>query len=234
LFGLELLSGMGVKHVKALGDSQLVVQQVLGEYQCFDGTLNGYLEKCWDIIHFFDEFNIRHISRVENHRANDLAQDASGYRIKQGKFHINKNLITSAGPVLQVVDCLGAGSRPSEVAREVLLIESANNKADKTNWRTPIIDYLRNPSVRTSKNVRNTAFKYVLMSNELYRRTVDDILLKCLGPSDAILIMAEVHEGICGTHPSAPKMKWLLRKSGFYWPNMIADCFKYYKGCQVC
>jgi hypothetical protein len=29
-------------------------------------------------------------------------------------------------------------------------------------------------------------------------------------------------------------MKWLLRRSGFYWPNMIADCFKYYKGCQVC
>jgi ribonuclease HI len=82
LFSLELLSGMGVKHVKALGDSQLVVQQVLGEYQCFDGTLNGYLEKCWDIIHFFDEFSIRHISRVENHRANDLAQDASGYQIK--------------------------------------------------------------------------------------------------------------------------------------------------------
>jgi hypothetical protein len=58
--------------------------------------------------------------------------------------------------------------------------------------------------------------------------------LKCLGPSDAMLTMTEVHEGICGTHQSAPKMKWLLRRSGFYWPNMIADCFKYYKGCQVC
>jgi hypothetical protein len=46
--------------------------------------------------------------------------------------------------------------------------------------------------------------------------------------------MAEVHEGIYGTHQSAPKMKWLLRRSSFYWPNMIADCFKYYKGCQVC
>jgi ribonuclease HI len=42
LFGLELLSGMGVKHVKAFDDSQLVIQQVLGEYQCFDSTLNGY------------------------------------------------------------------------------------------------------------------------------------------------------------------------------------------------
>ena len=47
---------MGVKHVKAFGDSQLVIQQVLGEYQYFNGTL--YLEKCWDIIHFFDEISI--------------------------------------------------------------------------------------------------------------------------------------------------------------------------------
>jgi hypothetical protein len=46
--------------------------------------------------------------------------------------------------------------------------------------------------------------------------------------------MAKVHYGICGTHQSAPKMKWLLRRSGLYWPNMIADCFKYYKRCQVC
>jgi hypothetical protein len=72
------------------------------------------------------------------------------------------------------------------------------------------------------------------MSDELYHRTINDVLLKCLGPGDAILAMAEVHEGICGTHQSASKMKWLLRRSGFYWPNMIADCFKYYKGCQVC
>jgi hypothetical protein len=43
---------------KAFGDSQLVVQQVLEEYQCFDGTLNSYLEKCWGIIYSLDEFSI--------------------------------------------------------------------------------------------------------------------------------------------------------------------------------
>jgi hypothetical protein len=48
------------------------------------------------------------------------------------------------------------------------------------------------------------------MSDEIYRRTVNDVLLKCLGPGEAILAMAKVHEGICGTHQSAPKMKWLL------------------------
>jgi ribonuclease HI len=54
LFGLELLNYMGVKHVRAFGDSQLVVQQILEEYQCLYCTLN-YLEKFWDIIHSFDE-----------------------------------------------------------------------------------------------------------------------------------------------------------------------------------
>jgi hypothetical protein len=55
----------------------------------------------------------------------------------------------------------------------------------------------------------------------LYRRTADDLLLKCLDPDQARLAMAKVHEGICGTHQSAPKMKWLLRRACFYWPTMI-------------
>jgi ribonuclease HI len=76
LFDLELLNYMGIKHVKLLGDSQLVVQQILGKYQCLDGILNDYLERCWAIACSFDEFHIRHKSR-----ANDLAQEASGYRV---------------------------------------------------------------------------------------------------------------------------------------------------------
>jgi hypothetical protein len=180
------------------------------------------------IIHSFDEFSIRHISRVENHRANNLAQDASGYQIKRGRFHNTENLIT--GPISQIADRPSKDSVPSEV----LLVDLADNEADTSDKRTPITNYLRNPNIRTDKIIRRTTFKYVLMSDELYRRTVNDVLLKCLGLDDAILAMTEVHEGICGTHQSAPKMKWLLRRSGFYWPNMIADCFKYYKGCQVC
>jgi ribonuclease HI len=169
LFGLELLYCMGVKHVKAFGDSQLVVQQVLEEYQCFDGTLNSYLERCWSIIHSFDEFSIQHISRVENHRANNLAQHASGYRVKRGKFHNTKNLITSARPNPQVTNRPREDAGLSGVIRKVLLIDSADNEANARDWRTPITNYLRNPNVRTDKNIRRTTFKYVLMSDELYR-----------------------------------------------------------------
>jgi hypothetical protein len=29
-------------------------------------------------------------------------------------------------------------------------------------------------------------------------------------------------------------MKWLIRRSGYYWSTMLEDSFKYYKGCQAC
>jgi hypothetical protein len=44
--------------------------------------------------------------------------------------------------------------------------------------------------------------------------------------------MGKVHEGICGTHQSAHKIKWLLRRAVFYWLTMINDCFRYHKGCE--
>jgi hypothetical protein len=59
----------------------------------------------------------------------------------------------------------------------------------------------------------------------LYHKTTDDLLLKCLDSDQDKVAMGEVHEGICGTHQSAPKMKWLLRKGMFYWSTMIASCF---------
>ena len=74
LFGLEFLQSMGMKHVEAFGDSLLVMQQVSKVCQCYNGSLNAYLDKCLDIISSFDEFIIKHISREENGKANTLSQ----------------------------------------------------------------------------------------------------------------------------------------------------------------
>jgi hypothetical protein len=48
------------------------------------------------------------------------------------------------------------------------------------------------------------------------------------------VVVQEVHDGICGAHQSAYKMKWLLRRVGFYWMTMMDDCIKYQKGCEAC
>ncbi|XP_043717672.1 uncharacterized protein LOC122665583 [Telopea speciosissima] len=41
------------------------------------------------------------------------------------------------------------------------------------------------------------------------------------------MVMAEVHEGICGAHQAGPKMRWLIRGHGYYWPTMMADYVKF-------
>jgi hypothetical protein len=60
-------------------DSLLVVQQVIGVFQCFDGSLNTYLDKCIEIIALFDNFTVQHVFRQENTMTNYLAQQASGF-----------------------------------------------------------------------------------------------------------------------------------------------------------
>ena len=104
-------------------------------------------------------------------------------------------------------------------------------KAEDQDWRVPLISYLKDPGRGAERNIQHMAFKYVLIDDELCCRTAEDLLLKCLDSDQAKVAMGEVHEVICGTHQSAPKMKWLLKRAGFYWPTMMFDCFKYYKGC---
>ena len=62
----------------AFGDSFLVVQQVFKVRWWYNGYLNAYLDKCLDIISFFDEFVIRFIPREENGQTITLAKQVSG------------------------------------------------------------------------------------------------------------------------------------------------------------
>jgi ribonuclease HI len=79
LLGLQVPSSMGMKHVEAFGDSLLIMQQIVGTFQCLDGSLNAYIDKCLEIIALFNDFTVQHVSRDVNTVANDLAQQASGF-----------------------------------------------------------------------------------------------------------------------------------------------------------
>jgi hypothetical protein len=77
---------MGIKSGEAFGDSLLVMQQIVDVFQCFDGSLNAYLDKCLEIIALFDNFTVHHVFRDENTLTNDLAQQASGFWSNWEKF----------------------------------------------------------------------------------------------------------------------------------------------------
>jgi hypothetical protein len=93
---------------------------------------------------------------------------------------------------------------------------SETTTIDPNDWRTPLIRYLEDPGHIADRKVRRQALKYAVLDNTLYRRTIDGLLLKCLGLDQSRIAMREVHEGIYGTHQSAHKIKWLLHRAGFY------------------
>jgi hypothetical protein len=65
---------------------------------------------------------------------------------------------------------------------------------------------IRDPGKTTDKKVKRQVLKYTLIDDELYRRTFDGMLLKCLGGEQAKVVVREVRDGISGAHQSAYKM----------------------------
>jgi hypothetical protein len=101
-------------------------------------------------------------------------------------------------------------------------------------WRADIFNYLKDPARGgAAKRIQCKAMKYVLIGDDMFYKTLEGLLLKCLGPIEANRLLHEVHEKACGTHQSAHKMKWLIRRSGYYWPTMLEDSFKYYNSLPV-
>jgi hypothetical protein len=47
-------------------------------------------------------------------------------------------------------------------------------------WRKEIVEYLKDPSKKVERKVRFQAIKYVWLEEELYYRTIDGALLKCI------------------------------------------------------
>jgi hypothetical protein len=51
------------------------------------------------------------------------------------------------------------------------------------------------------------------LDDGLYRKTINEVLLKCLGEEQAKVAVWEVHDGICIAHQSAHMMNWLLQRA---------------------
>ena len=94
---------------------------------------------------------------------------------------------------------------PTAENSELVIVSNSKGKAEVADWRVPIVTYLKDSGHGAERNIRRLAFKYILIDDELYCQTAKDILLKCLDSDQARVAIGEVHEGICGTHQSAPK-----------------------------
>jgi ribonuclease HI len=74
--GLEVASKQGCTEVKARGDSQLLVRQVTGEWQTKEPRLRELRDRVREVADEFEQFEIQHIPREENRKADALVEQA--------------------------------------------------------------------------------------------------------------------------------------------------------------
>lgn len=73
LLGLRLAEKHGIKNLKVIGDSELVISQVRSKYASKNKRLKKYINVVWDEIEKFDAFNIDWKERNHNRMVRLLA-----------------------------------------------------------------------------------------------------------------------------------------------------------------
>jgi ribonuclease HI len=153
LRGLQYLKEAKAISVEIYGNSELVIKQLNGQYECRNDILRNYYEEGKEILKSFRLVILQHIPREHNEEANMLAQSASGYRENQEVF---------------AKDVCAFGSNLAE-----------------DDWIKEIIDYLENLSRKVSRKLWYKAIKFVLLDGCLFYKSLDGVLLQCLGQEEA-------------------------------------------------
>ncbi len=76
LAGIALAAEQGARELELVGDSELVVKQVRGEYRVKDAGLKPLHAAVKAALADFDRWEIRHVRREHNKRADELVNEA--------------------------------------------------------------------------------------------------------------------------------------------------------------
>lgn len=84
LIGLQCVASLGIKNLQVESDSELVVKQLRGLYKVKSEDLKPIYRDVKNMMLQFDLFDLRHIPRKENARADELANHAMNEKSTYG------------------------------------------------------------------------------------------------------------------------------------------------------
>ena len=75
LLGIDLARDLGASEVELVGDSELIVKQVRGEYKVKKADLRPLRDAVRERLREFDDWSIRHVRREQNEAADLLVNE---------------------------------------------------------------------------------------------------------------------------------------------------------------
>ena len=94
-------------------------------------------------------------------------------------------------------------------------------------WRTPFVKYLTMGELPDDKvekrRIAHQGPKYELINGELYRKSFSGPLQVCVGQTDILRVIEEIHEGDCSSHIGSRAQVSKTLRAGYYWPTLAKD-----------
>jgi hypothetical protein len=169
-----------------------VVKQVQKEYDCSNDMMSTEVRR---MEKFFYMFEIQYVPHLDNRDADHLVWIASS---------------RAPTPPDVIVERLSKPSmKPEESIDEVganLMIIDEPAQQPAYDWMSPIRAYLDNqPPLDDNAEVERIACKsrmYHLIDGVMYRQGANGMMMKCIFREEDILLLEDIHKGVCGSHSS--------------------------------
>jgi ribonuclease HI len=208
---LAIAHGMGIKHLKVISDSNLIICQAKGEFSLKEPSLAPYRALAQRLEGKFSTFEVTHALRSENRYADALAALGSQ--------------VAFEGPMADVTI-----NKRSIPITDLLREEYEEQDRGREDWRTPLKSKLISPEGVADLKVLKD---FVLISGDLYRRLPGGILARCVSLQEGTKKLQEVHEKSCELEGGVSVYRRLQRLS-YFWPDMSKEAADLQRRCPTC
>ncbi|XP_010693417.1 uncharacterized protein LOC104906374 [Beta vulgaris subsp. vulgaris] len=155
------------------------------------------------------------IPRSENHQADDISKLASSV-----ERDVQRTVFWEVKPA-------------KSIDQEQVMFLSRGNV-----WMDPIIEFKKTGRLSTdpleAKYVKARDKWFELWDKNLYKKSFNRPLLKCITREDGLDVLKELHEGACASHIEGRALGEKALRTGYYWPTFKEDAFVYAKKCDSC
>src|SRR5579859_2013621 len=210
----------------------------MDEADCEDEKMKAYGTEARKLEPKFIGLELRHFLRRHNDTADKLAKlGSSRDPVPTGVF-VNDQYKPSAqlGPDFE------HPSDPTSRPAGDVIPDPAHSEAQvmliDADWMGPYADYLLRdilPQDKTeAKQLARRAKSFVMVGNDLYKRSISGILQKCIPRDQGQQLLVDVHAGTCGHHAAPRELVGKAFRHGFYWPTAVADSEHIVRTCEGC
>jgi len=161
--------------------------------------MDAYVEEIRNLENKFSGLEIHHVDRDNNMGVDVLSKHGSTRAaVPPGVFVHELH-----HPLVKVQSQQATDMEAPATIREVLIIEE--------DWRIQFIDFIKefklpphvDPKSAKAAHIIRRSKGFILVGDNLYKRSASGILMKCVTLEEGKDILREIHEGVCGNHAAS-------------------------------